>query len=68
MRLITREEIKNIRVFELDNDVYNSIEARFVKAMGEKYAKRFMDRHLECKLGDFLNQNVINLEGCFEVI
>ena len=68
MRLITKNELENIRVFELDNSVYNSIEARFSKAMGERTARKFMDRHLEYKLWDFLNQNVIDLSGCFEVI
>ena len=67
MLILTLEEYRTIRVFELENAIYNRIEAAFRRVLGNG-AKAFLERHLTMKLRDLSANSAVDIMSCFTVI
>ena len=50
MRFITREEYATLRLYELDNNIWNAIERSLADAIGWDGAKRFLNKHMYDKV------------------
>lgn len=68
MNFYTVDEFNTMKLYELDNGTYNKIEGKFSKLLGEKVAKKFLERHLGTELKIFSANSYVNIMDCFKII
>lgn len=61
VRFITQDEFENMKLYELDDSTYRKIEDAFVKAIGEKVAKKFLEKQLERTLRTLTTQSFVDV-------
>jgi len=68
MNFYTVEDFNTMRLFELDNNTYNKIEFKFAKLLGDKGAKKFMEKHLGMKLNKFSANSYVDVLSCIKIM
>ena len=64
---ITREEWENAKMSELSNVIYNRIESKFRRIMGDK-ARKFLEARSNQTLREVSAVQVVNIMDCFYVM
>ncbi len=65
---LTIQEFEEIKMYELDNILYNAIEMAFIKKLGEKIAKKILEKNLEKKLKDLSCQSYVDIMSLIRII
>jgi hypothetical protein len=68
MKILTITEFENLKIYELPNNIYNSIERKLAAATSDKIAKKLLNSWLEKKLKDVTCNSCIDIISCFQII
>lgn len=68
MKVLTYFEFDNLKIYALDNIIYNAIEEEFIKFLGERIAKKFMLEHLEITVRELSCNSFVDITKCFRII
>ena len=69
MKYLLMTEYETMKVYELDNVIYEKIEYKFVKLMGnEKIAKKMMLKFGNLTVQQLSCNSQINIFDCFEIL
>lgn len=67
-RFITVQEFETMKLYELDNFTYKQIEKAFIKACGEKIAKKLLNKWIEKKLHEITCNSYVNVMAYINII
>lgn len=65
--VLTISEFKQTKLACVDNVIYNNIEARFRKLLGNK-ATKFLEQHWDYTVSELSTNNFVNIMDCFIII
>lgn len=67
MAIITLNEFQTLRIFELDNRIFNKIETAFRKILGDM-ARKFLESNLMMTLRELSTTSYVDVMSCFTII
>jgi hypothetical protein len=68
MRLLTIEEFDTMKMYELPNGIYNTIEREMIKTLPETIVKKIMLKFLSKTVREFSCNSYVNIMNCFQLI
>jgi len=67
MLVITYNEYQNMKIYEMENKLYNRIEKAFSRILGDK-AKILLEKHMNKTIRELSLNNYVNILDCFTII
>lgn len=67
MAQITMEEFKTLKLFELDNVIFNRVMYAFRRFMGDK-ARKFIQKNIDKTLSDLSTCKYVDVMQCFTIV
>ena len=67
MLVITYKEYETMKLYEMDNKLYNRIEKSFRRILGDK-AKILLEKHMTKTIKELSLNNYVNILDCFTII